>query len=261
MSTDGSLVATTTFVTGHSYAQASLLHRDDHPARRQVRSATSRRGPPTVDGRPLHRRRPQLLGRHLRLRRRHLLRHGRLGRHDLADEGIAEAQVADLAADRRRVPVALPRRHQGRLQEAARQHDARASGGSPSSIWPPARRPCWPRPRSVDDQVEWLDETTSCTRCRGPGPRPPPPMSGRCPPTAPASPDPHPAGILSGGRPVISPDFKPLAQQQGVTIERTGCRFRVRTDGLAPSATGGIGDRLARSGRCARGHHGARPRG
>ena len=52
MSADSSLVATTTFVSGHSYAQALVLHRDDHPSRRKdLGNLESWRS--SVDGRPL----------------------------------------------------------------------------------------------------------------------------------------------------------------------------------------------------------------
>ena len=64
----------------------------------------------------------------------------------------------DRAAHRRRVPVAVAGRHPGRVQEAAGQPDARASGGSPCSTSPPARETLLAETRSVDDQVEWLDD-------------------------------------------------------------------------------------------------------
>ena len=116
-----------------------VLHGDDHPPRRQEPrqprdvGRRGRRPAAAVGG-------PQLLGCHLRFGRRHLLRHGRLRGNHLADEGFPGGQEADLAADRRRVPVAVTGWDQGGLQEAARQHARRESGGSRCWIWPPARR-------------------------------------------------------------------------------------------------------------------------
>ena len=62
------------------------------------------------------------------------------------------------AARRRRVPVALSGRHPDRLQEPDRQREPLAAARS--STW----RPCEDHPvaeqRSIDDQVEWLDDDT-----------------------------------------------------------------------------------------------------
>jgi hypothetical protein len=78
-------------------------------------------------------------------------------REDLARRGQPDRQDGERVARRRGVPVAVAGRHPGRLQEARRL--PRASGGWPCTTCGPARDDAG-ETRSVDDQVEWLDDAT-----------------------------------------------------------------------------------------------------
>jgi len=79
MSADASLVATTTFVTGHSYADTAFV----------TEAIIHQNG-------------------QLRRRRRYVLRHRSRGPNDLAHEGFGDQAHPDLIAHRRRVPGAVP---------------------------------------------------------------------------------------------------------------------------------------------------------
>ena len=127
VSPDGRYGAVTSFVTGHSYADVgAVLDRghDHRPAlgqegrrpREGLRDHARRQG----GDRP----RPQLLGRHLLPRRRHLLRHDGHRRQDVPDQG--QPQPAHRRDDprERRVPGAVARRDADRLQEGGRPRPA-----------------------------------------------------------------------------------------------------------------------------------------
>ena len=88
LSRDGSLAATTSFVSGDSYATSGFSTRTvvTTPRRLERRPRDLPAGPPRKRHRPGG---PQLLGRDVRCRRRHLLCHGLVRRTELAVAGAA----------------------------------------------------------------------------------------------------------------------------------------------------------------------------
>lgn len=100
-----------------------------------VRDHDGRAGPPGP-GR-------ELLGRHLRQGRRHLLRHPLHGRRDAPGQGIGLPTLRHHPRQERRMPVPVPGRDAHRLQEAGagrRLPVARTRHGSGDVAGPPARR-------------------------------------------------------------------------------------------------------------------------
>ena len=108
ISKDGSLISTTTFVTGHAYSETSfstdtVIRRANGEVIGSIEGLHHHSRRPTA-----HRSRSELLGCHLR-RRRHLLRHRGLEhrRQDLARQGQHFRAHDDVGPDGRRMPEYL----------------------------------------------------------------------------------------------------------------------------------------------------------
>ena len=172
--------------------------------------------------------RPQLLGRHLRRRRRPLLRDRRLRRHDLAGQGPAvardrsttmrtDAECPSLSPDGTRWPT--------RSAATAARGDWRLAVLDLAT----GKETQLAETRSVDDQVEWLDDDRILYGLPGEGTRPPSPTSGWSTPTAPANPRSssrrpgHPPSSADGAGPAAHQPGRGVAARVtlGATISRS----------------------------------------
>ena len=133
-------------------------HRDPQPGRHVLRQ------PREVHPRPRRRARrpgrPQHLGRHLRRRRPHLLRHRRTGGKTYLVEGDLEDRTLTTVADGVECPSLSPDGTRIAFKQAGTVDGPDRAGRRPSSTSRPASAPCSPASRNVDDQIEWLDDDT-----------------------------------------------------------------------------------------------------
>ena len=164
VSSDGRFGAATVFVTGHSYSGERLLHQHD-PRRHGRRHRLANLEDFTVlrDGAPFNPADTNIWGVTFAPDSNRFVATLATGGKTYLVDGDIGAADAGGGPGERRVPIAFARRHGHRLQEAARQWQWRPGLAFPRARSGTGKETPLAEARSVDDQLEWLDDNTVAT--------------------------------------------------------------------------------------------------